>query len=448
MTCKSLLASLAVLLLGCSSGTPPPVVCAAVTGAGTKHSSPAADETWAASANPHLIENSLTIPEGATLTLEPCVVVRLGAGADLVVNGQLLAKGLDGQLVRLERLDAALPWGMIDATGTKVKPPIDLAYTSVAGGGVSTGIDLEQSSMVRVRASSLTTGEPMVKVDHVTFADSSSVGITLLNAATFAEGSTSLTVSGSASAPVRMNGFALTNLPDGDYHGNAVDRIVLTTAERLGISDLSASLVMHKRNVPYRLGAFGDTALLTLGAPTGLAITSLHIEAGATVAFKRDFGLTIASVSGAASGELIASGTQADPVTFTSDAATPAAGDWRGIIFFAPPTAATSLDQVVFEFSGSETSETSGFSCGTEPATNKRLIRGALMFATDKNVGRSILTNSVIRDSGSNGIDRGWKGDSTDYLATNSFQRITYCTQTLPQPATGLCPSPAPCPTP
>jgi hypothetical protein len=59
---------------------------------------------------------------------------------------------------------------------------------------------------------------------------------------------------------------------------------------------------------------------------------------------------------------------------------------------------------------------------------------------------RELLTNSLIRDSGSNGVDRGWTGDSVDYLATNTFQRIRYCAQTLNRNGTGQCPTSPSCP--
>lgn len=113
------------------------------------------------------------------------------------------------------------------------------------------------------------------------------------------------------------------------------------------------------------------------------------------------------------------------------------AGDWRGILFGAPPSADTILDHVVFRYCGSLATQTSGFSCGTEPATSKGGIVGALMFASNRPITRQILVNSRIEDSASNGIDRGWTGDPVDYLPTNTFTRVAYCTQTSPRPNMG-----------
>lgn len=421
--------------------------CPSLGGAGTLHASPTADETWTAEASPHLVRSSLTIPSGVTVTIEACATVQLGDAVDLVVNGQLVSRGAQGRPVRFSRLDSEKPWGQLDATRTQSKPAIELTWTTLEGGGRSVDTERETSSMVRVRANRDSGGEPMIGVDHVELRGSSSVGIELADSATFTATSTALTVTGSASAPVRLSGWALTTLPDGDYSGNAVDRIVVNPSERLGVSGLTRTIVMHRRNVPYRVGAYGNNSVITLGAPTGLAVTTLQIEAGTQVDFNKDTGLFIASVSSVASGELIISGTASAPVTLTSSSATPVAGDWRGIMFGAPPTAATRLEHVIFEYSGSTNTQTSGFSCGTEPAPGgaKGGIMGALSFATDRPVTRQILTHSVIRDSGSNGIDRGWAGDPVDYLATNSFERITWCRQTAPKPAVGSCANPAPC---
>jgi hypothetical protein len=422
-------------------------LCTAPAGSGTTHTSPTADETWTAQASPHLIPNGLTIPQGVTVTIAACATVKLGPAADFIVNGKLVTAGTQGRRVTFERLNATQAWGQLDATRTQVKPAIELAWTKLQGGGLSTGLDLETSSMVRVRANSGSAGEAMIRVEQVELRGSSSVGIELTDSATFASGSSALTIKESASEPVRMNGWALTTLPDGDYAGNGVDYLVVNPYERLGVTGIAREVVIHKRNVPYRVGTFGNNLVLTLGAPTGMAVTTLRIEAGATVAFNKDTGLYVASVSNVASGEVIIAGTAAERVTLTSAVTPKAAGDWRGLMFGAPPTAGTMLDYVVFEYSGSTNTQTSGFSCGTEPAapTAKGGIMGALSFATDQPVTRQILTHSTIRDSGSNGIDRGWKGDPVDYLATNTFERIAYCRQTAPKPLAGLCASPAPC---
>ena len=56
------------------------------------------------------------------------------------------------------------------------------------------------------------------------------------------------------------------------------------------------------------------------------------------------------------------------------------------------------------------------------------------------------VTNSTILASASHGIDRGWRGSNTDFLATNTFTSIAKCKQSYPKDATGACPATVPCP--
>lgn len=420
-----------------------PAGCAALTGSGTPHTNLNGDETWTAEGSPHLIPSSLSIPQGVTVTLAPCAVVRLAAGVTFDVLGTLVSRGEADRPVRLERLVPEQAWLTLSARGGDGRPSLDLTWTIIEGGGQNRLLDqIEYDAMVRVRTTtSPATGEPAIKVDHVELRGSSSVGLLLESKTGFAPGSTALTITGSASAPVRMGGYGLTHLPDGDYSGNQVDRIILVTAEGLGVGDVPAELVMHRRNVPYRIGGYGDPETLQVGEAGSAAVTTLRIEPGAVLRFKVSGGIAVRRAGDTVSGELIAQGTAAEPITFTSDLDNPAAGDWRGIHLLGPPTAATALDHVVIAYAGSLNSQTSGFSCGTPVASNPGLIVGALTFAAGTAVTRQILTNSVIIDSASNGVDRGWTGEAVDYLATNQFIRVPSCTQTYPRPAAGNCPT-------
>ena len=58
----------------------------------------------------------------------------------------------------------------------------------------------------------------------------------------------------------------------------------------------------------------------------------------------------------------------------------------------------------------------------------------------------AFITQTTISHSGGDAIERGWHGAATDFLATNTFEDIAWCQQSFPQPLTGACPDPAPCP--
>jgi hypothetical protein len=146
-----------------------------------------------------------------------------------------------------------------------------------------------------------------------------------------------------------------------------------------------------------------------------------------------------------AHGALVAAGTSIGPVVFTSDEATPAAGDWLGIWFGGIPAATSVIDSARVEFAGGA-SVTGSASCPLPgmPAPNPdAAIR---IFGAPAS---QFVTNSTIANSASNGIDRGYASDvKQDFLATNTFSGIALCNQSYPADASMACPAPSavPCP--
>ena len=80
--------------------------------------------------------------------------------------------------------------------------------------------------------------------------------------------------------------------------------------------DITSDTTWTQANSPYIVTA---SVLVSEGV-------TLTIEPGVTVKFEGDKALGI-------DGELIARGTEANPIVFTSNQATPAAGDWANIVF-------------------------------------------------------------------------------------------------------------------
>src|SRR5687767_12007196 len=63
------------------SGGSTPVDCPTPTAGPTIHDSVIeADEVWRADEGPHLVEQWITVREGATLTIEPCATVEIAEG--------------------------------------------------------------------------------------------------------------------------------------------------------------------------------------------------------------------------------------------------------------------------------------------------------------------------------------------------------------------------------
>jgi hypothetical protein len=431
------------VLSACASATPVTNECPVLTGTGTTHDGLSADETWTVEASPHLLPSGLSIPEGVTLTLGPCAVVKVGDGHQIGVAGKLVSAGTATRRVTITALDATKPWTWIDAARTTARPALDLASTDLSGGG-KVDSSPEFSSMVRVRGDQ---AGPMIRVNDVSLTGSASVGLIAVEAATFTSDSHALTITGSALEPMVTNVWALTSLPDGTLAGNGDDEIGVKVGERLGLEGQSVSVTLHKRSVPYRFGTFGESDdLMMIGPPTS-GSARLVIEPGAVVGFAAREGFSIEAHDGEALGAVVAQGTADAPILFTSGVKPQKAGDWSGLLWMGVPTADTVLDHVVIEYAGYPQQTVSGFSCGAPLAPNPGTIMGALRFASDKPVTTQMLTHSVIRDSGSNGVDRGWSGADVDYLATNTFQRITWCTQTENRDQNSQCPVTPSCPT-
>ena len=88
------------------------------------------DTNWTLASSPVTISSSLTIAAGATLIIDPGVVVQLGAGVNLTVadGGRLLAEGTSNAPIRFTRSGASGRWGHVIINGTVGSPESRIAY--------------------------------------------------------------------------------------------------------------------------------------------------------------------------------------------------------------------------------------------------------------------------------------------------------------------------------
>ena len=200
---------------------------------------------------------------------------------------------------------------------------------------------------------------------------------------------------------------------------------------------------MHERGVPYRIGSsLTAGALVVENTAVGGTFSTLTIEPGVTLRFKKGGEVIVETFASEnpAGGALVAVGTAAKPIVFTSAEATPAAGDWVGISFNSVPR---SVDKVAFarvDYAGGLTSGGSD-TCNTTPVTPDAAIRVRGLPASE------FVTNTTIANSAAHGIDRGYRSDTKlDFLATNTFIAVAACKQTYPKDANGGCPATVPCP--
>lgn len=383
-------------------------------------------ETWAAS-SPHLISGDMTLR--ATVTVEGCAVVRVAAGRSVAVGsgGSLVTAGTSERPVRFEPAEQGRPWGQIrvSAPGTA-----RLSWTRLEGGGASTFLD----GTLYVGNSTALPGPRLLFVDNVTIRGSSSPGVVLAGTTGFAEGSKDLSITASGSQalpePLAINPNALGTLPGGSYTGNRSDAIFVSPGvASSSVWYLGQDATLRDLGVPYRLEG------LRVGNADAQA--TLTVEAGVELRFNRATTLEVYDSRSA----LIASGTSARPVVFTSARATPAAGDWTGLRF-GGLSARNRLENVRVLYAGGDC-QCSSYGCNYLPGSFS-VSSAILLFNQPASV---FITGSRIENSAGHGILRGWSGTSdVSFLGSNTFSNVAGCTETTPRDMEGRCPASPPCP--
>ena len=79
--------------------------------------------TWGALSSPYVVTGSVLINEGVTLTIEAGVEVKFDAGNSILVNGELIAQGTDGNEITFtsnETSPAAGDWGQLKFSESSV----------------------------------------------------------------------------------------------------------------------------------------------------------------------------------------------------------------------------------------------------------------------------------------------------------------------------------------
>ncbi len=438
-TLPLLLAALALTACPDSSSNDAGGGCPAVTGAGTPHTDNlSADETWTAAGSPHLVTSSIKVNAGATLTVEPCAEVRLGAGNHLEVDGKLIAEGTADKPITFKQNDANMPWGYLNvfAPGT-----ISLANATLTGGG---GDDTNSYGALEARGDQLMPAQEVLKVVNVTVVNSAAYGVSLRAGGAFTADSANLEIRGSAKAAMRINPRLASNIPAGTYTNNAVDSIVVET-EAYGDVTLE-NVTFHDRGVPYQIGGDQTVGTFVVGGNAGSPLVKLTLEAGVVFKFIKAGGAVLhidkGSTSNPATGALIAQGSATKPVVFTSNQQTPVAGDWVGLDFGNQPSNLNLLDHVEVHYAGGA-SQANGFHCAPTGGVSPSEDAAISIYGPPA---AGMITNSTFADSAGAGINLAYSGTAVDFLTGNTFTNVAGCKVTTPKDANGNCPASSPCP--
>lgn len=413
--------------------------CAPSTGAGTDHDGDiTADETWRASDGPHRIKNSVRIL--STVTVEACAKVELGERSFVTIGntgkpGKLVANGTyeeaTGKVypVVFAPADAAKKWAAIVVGDTA---SADLSVTALVG---AANPDAAQSGGGALRVhgkNSTAAGTPPevtknARVRLVYVVGAGDLGVNLVSLAGFSDDSGGLVIKGAASSAVRVEQGAVGALPSPlVLEANGKNEIEVDP-RRLGVADHT----FKDLGAPYRI----DGPMYVQPHADGLQ-TTMTVEPGVTLRFTETAGsgLLVGS-SSTRKGVLVAKGTAAKPITFTSAKPTPAAGDWMGVYFRHSPPSGNAIENAILEYAGAD-STASGFGCGPKDNDSTILILSGRPDA-------AFVKNSTLRNAGgSNGIVLGWDSDldGPDFVATNTFQSVPQCRVSRWRSAAGQCP--------
>ena len=394
-----------------ASGPPEPSACEPATGAGTEHGGIlTADETWTAAASPHFLPSGLDVR--ATLTIEPCAVVRVAPGATITVGdsitpGRLVAHG-GGGVITIESASATEAFGGL----VVLNGDLDFEHVTVDRAGAS-------GAAVDVRGPDDGQVSPRLRALHTRIVGSAGSGIRLQRGAAFSADSTDLTITGSGTASIEEQGHpididppGISTIPDGTYTGNRVDTIAVRTAWPRVVVDEA----FHDRGVPYRIAAS-----FVMYDPEGSALT-LTIDPGVTMLFDPGAAGLVLGDSSTSGREVrvVAEGTEEAPITLASGAPSPAPGDWAGVVWKNAPATGNVIRYATFAHAGGET-QTRGYGCGTLENVGGLVI---LEWAPAE----AFVTASTFRDTRGAGIVSGWRlaagQTGVDLRADNVFENI------------------------
>jgi hypothetical protein len=414
--------------------------CPAVNGQTLTHQNDITTaETWAGDGTVHRITFGITIRPGGSLTLAPCTVVTVNAGLVLTVTGtpaaqaKLVSQGTATRPVLVTSAVAGQQWGMW--RGLTPQSTFELSYTTFENGGKGSfhGAALSVRGGGRPEAVAV----PVLTADHLVIKDSVGTGLVMESAAAFTADSTELTVTGGGGTPqggdyaIEISPIAAGTLPKLNVSGNAHDAIRIAAPSLY----ISRDLTLKNLGVPYYF--VFDRVRIT--DASGGTTPTLTIEPGVELRFDDylQVGFFTKGVTNQP-GRLLAVGTAAKPIVFTSSKSTRTAGDWPGI--FLLNAAGSRLEHVRIEYAGGPNGISSS-NCKPVGTTD-----AAALFITLENAytpAASDFTGVTIANSKSHGINAMWTAAAPgpDVTGGFNFESINGCRQTRNRTLTGCVPS-------
>jgi len=287
------------------------------------------DQTWPAIDVPYVVEGTIDVDQapGIKLTIEAgaSFKFRPSSGISVGVDGALTAKGTAAKPITMTWAVENTHWDGVQFYNSASSDNV-LEHVSIENAG---GYSYAYGKPANVVLSS--TGSPVrASITSCTLKDSAGYGFFLAAESTVPSFSNN-TVTGNVSGAGYVEKDAAGQLDaTTTYSGNDKD-LVWVKAGALTVDQTWPAI-----DVPYHI----EDVVLVDQAP-GIKLT---IEAGATLQFRPDAGITVRT-----DGRLSAVGTAAKPITFTWGVpSTP----WRGIYVYNSNWTDNKLDHVVIEHGG------------------------------------------------------------------------------------------------
>ncbi len=301
-------------------------------------------ERWVNGSLPREVTSSTTVNSGVTLTIDPGATIKFANGQYIAINGTLLATGTSAAPITFTS-NAATPtagsW-----SGVQFKPGSSsnsqLAYASVLySGGWVGGVVVEGSSPT---------------IDHVTVSNSSTDGIKVMGTSP-APTLTNCTISSNSGYGINLIGGTTATISGCTFTSNGNYAIgAEANANLLDLSNLTATgngSGGTKNAIGYRGGSISGAERWVNGSLPREVTSGTTVNSGVTLTI--DPGATIKFANGqyiAINGTLLATGTSASLITFTSNAATPTAGSWSGVQFKPGSSSSSQLTYSSVLYSG------------------------------------------------------------------------------------------------